>query len=73
MAVMIDVDPERLWSWISLRSAQRVRSDALAGESAKPASELQRQADRNRLLSRSPVRKDLLIQDWLIQWARLNA
>lgn len=73
MAVMIDIDPERLWSWISLRAAQRVRSAALAGESAKSASELQRQADLNRLLSRSPVRKDLLIQDWLIQWARLNA
>jgi DNA polymerase-3 subunit delta' len=73
MAVMIDVDPERLWSWISLQAAQRVRNAALAGQPAKSASELQYQADRNRLLSHSPVRKDLLLQDWLIQWARLNA
>jgi len=33
-------------------------------------SRLQSQADRNRLLMSTQLRKDLLLRDWLIQWAR---
>ena len=35
-------------------------------------SRLQSEADRNRGLVRTPVRNDLLLQDWLIQWSELN-
>ena len=68
-----EVDPERLWSWISLRTAELVRQAAQDGGNLQALSALQRQADLNRGLSRTPVRKDLLLQDWLIQWSRLNA
>ena len=33
---------------------------------------LQSLADRNRSLMSTPVRKDLLLRDWLIQWARAS-
>ena len=71
--LMGEVDPERLWSWISLRTAELVRQAAQDGGNLQALSALQRQADLNRGLSRTPVRKDLLLQDWLIQWSRLNA
>lgn len=72
-AAVKDADPDRLWSWISLRAARATRA-ALAGrrEASRALTELQRQADRNRRLARTPVREDLLLQDWLIQWSRLN-
>jgi hypothetical protein len=31
--------------------------------------DLQRQADINRQLSATTIRKDLLLQDWLIKWS----
>ena len=68
-----DVDPVRLWSWISLRAARATRSAVSSRRTAaRSLSELQRQADRNRRLAGTPVREDLLLQDWLIQWARLT-
>jgi DNA polymerase-3 subunit delta' len=39
---------------------------------ARRFADLQREADRNRRLVPTPVRKDLLLQDWLIQWSRLG-
>lgn len=72
MAALSEVDPDRLWSWISLRAAEEVRSAAKHGGPAMALSRLQEQADRNRGLARTPVRKDLLLLDWLIQWSRLN-
>ena len=33
---------------------------------------LQLQADKNRRLLATPVRKDLLLQEWLIQYSRLG-
>lgn len=72
MAEIAQIDPDRLWSWISLRAASLTRQAAEQGGDAVTAADLQRQADRNRKLSRTPVRKDLLLQDWLIQWSRLN-
>ena len=73
MKELAEVDPDRLWAWMSLLSANLSRSLAARGKAAKCVLNLQRQADRNRGLARTPVRKDLLLQDWLIQWARLNA
>lgn len=68
-----DIDPVRLWSWISLRAARATRAAVTGRRSAARAlSELQREADRNRRLASTPVREDLLLQDWLIQWSRLN-
>ena len=72
-AALSEVDPDRLWAWISLRAAEETRAAARSGGDAKDCSLLQQQADRNRGLARTPVRKDLLLQDWLIQWSRLNA
>jgi DNA polymerase-3 subunit delta' len=63
-----ELEPVRLWSWISLHAAALAR----AGAADRRLLELQRQADINRRLARSPVRGNLLLQDWLIQWARLS-
>ncbi|MGK2927117.1 MAG: DNA polymerase III subunit delta' [Lysobacterales bacterium] len=41
-------------------------------DQARRFADLQREADRNRRLVPTPVRKDLLLQDWLIQWSRLG-
>jgi DNA polymerase-3 subunit delta' len=67
-----ELEPVRLWSWISLHAAALGRAGALDGRAARPLLELQRLADINRRLARSPVRGNLLLQDWLIQWARLG-
>lgn len=72
MATLADIDADRLWSWISLRAAAETRTLQAVGRKAKKAAELQAQADRSRLLARTPLRKDLLIQDWLIQWSGLK-
>jgi DNA polymerase-3 subunit delta' len=65
-----DIDPDRLWSWLSLRAARETRQRAEQGQSSKFHSLLQSEADRNRNLVPTPVRKDLLLQSWLIQWAK---
>ena len=65
-------DPAQLWFWVSLHLAALGRANAAAGGAIRPLLELQRQADLNRRLARSPVRGNLLLQDWLIQWARLS-
>ena len=72
-AALAEVEPDLLWSWLSLRTAQetRIRLDQTA--LARALAKLQIEADRNRRLLATPVRKDLLLQDWLIQWARLSA
>jgi DNA polymerase-3 subunit delta' len=67
-----NVDLDRLWAWLSLRSAAETRAEARRGANTRMLSILQQEADRNRGLARTPVRKDLLLQDWLIQWSRLN-
>jgi DNA polymerase-3 subunit delta' len=74
-----ELNPADLWRWISLCS----RDAAKAIMTGTPASwlsdtsklhsstllNLQKQADINRKLSATPVRGDLLLQDWLIRWA----
>lgn len=73
LSVLGGIDPVRLWSWVSLRAAALARRAAEQGGDMRLMVELQGQADRNRRLSATPVRKDLLLQDWLLQWGGLNA
>lgn len=68
-----EVDTDRLWPWISLHAAEVAKRLSAQGDEVKSVLSLQQQADRNRRLTATPVRKDLLLQDWLIQWARLSA
>lgn len=72
LSAFADEDAERLWAWISLHAAADARQRALSGADARALLDLQRQADGNRRMAPSPVRKDFLLQDWLIQWARLS-
>jgi DNA polymerase-3 subunit delta' len=73
MAALADVDAELLWSWLSLRAAREIRRQLGRRDLARDLARLQLEADRNRALAATPVRQDLLLQDWLIQWARLSA
>jgi len=72
VAALADIEPERLWIWLSLCAAEKLRLHLDDRETAKRLSSLQSLADKNRFLLPSPVRKDFLLQDWLIQWAELN-
>lgn len=76
LAAIADYDPQNLWTWLSLRCADLVRrslGEAVPGREVRPLAELQRLADRNRMLAATPVRQDLLLRDWLIQWKNLPA
>jgi DNA polymerase-3 subunit delta' len=82
MAAVAEIDPAQLWSWLSLRAARETRACLDRDSHDQPTldrmglarrfADLQREADRNRRLVPTPVRKDLLLQDWLIQWSRLG-
>lgn len=72
LAALSAIDPDRMWAWISLRAAAETRAAAAQGRDARALSQLQREADRNRGFARTPLRKDLLLQDWLIQWSELR-
>jgi len=74
-----ELNPVDLWRWLSMCTGDVLKS-MMAGAPLTwlPASvklqdkvllQLQRQADINRRLSATPVRGDLLLQDWLIRWA----
>ena len=76
-----ELNPVDLWRWISLCTGEVIKS-IMTGMSLgwlpenvelndKTLLQLQRQADINRQLSATPVRGDLLLQDWLIRWAEL--
>jgi DNA polymerase-3 subunit delta' len=73
MDTLMAVEPESLWAWLSLRAASETRANLDRAGLARTLARLQLEADRNRRLLPTPVRKDLLLQDWLIQWARLSA
>jgi len=73
-----ELNPDDLWRWLSMSMGEAVKS-VMTGSAAKwvPAGkqllaksllELQKQADFNRRLSTTPIRGDLLLQDWLIRW-----
>ncbi len=82
-AELQDIDPTMLWSWLST-AAGRAMASVLGGTAETwPVTDytlppdrlarLQLRADENRRLMGTPVRKDLLLQEWLIEWARLPA
>jgi len=73
VAELAAVDPELLWSWISLLAASELKGAINSAGLAKELSLLQSLADRNRKLLPTAVRKDFLLQDWLIQWSRIRA
>jgi len=73
-----ELSPDDLWRWLSTSMRDAVKSvladtpaDWLPAGihfEAKSLLELQKQADINRRLSSTPLRGDLLLQDWLIRW-----
>ena len=76
---LIELEPIDLWRWLSICTGEVIKS-SMAGQASswlpanvkladKPLFELQRKADINRQLAATPVRGDLLLQDWLIRWA----
>lgn len=79
---LADLNPDDLWRWLSLCTGEAVKRlmaniDAEWLPTDMNLSEhtlikLQKQADINRRLARTPVRGDLLLQDWLIRWAEQN-
>jgi DNA polymerase-3 subunit delta' len=74
-----DLNANELWRWLSMCTGELIKSlmtgsslDWLPSTSRlqdKTLLQLQQQADINRRLSATPVRGDLLLQDWLIRWA----
>jgi len=84
-----DIEASELWVWLSNGCAELLRSifdgrlpawlDQDSGGQRrteidrKGLSVLQQSADRNRMLEKTPVRQDLLLQDWLIKWSQLLA
>lgn len=72
MGALAEVEPAQLWIWLSLRAAQETRAHLDHPGLARRFAVLQAEADRNRRLVPTPIRKDLLLQDWLIQWAQIG-
>lgn len=77
-----DIEDFALWSWLSNGSADLLRQmlcGALpvwlqkiqADIDLRALADLQQLADLNRKLHTTPVRQDLLLQDWLIRWSHL--
>lgn len=76
---LLELEPTDLWRWLSICTGEVIKS-SMAGQTSdwlpanvklshKPLFELQRKADINRQLATTPIRGDLLLQDWLIRWA----
>ena len=74
-----ELEPADLWRWLSMYTAELIKG-RMSGRSSnripsnydlndKNLLQLQQQADVNRRLSKTQVRADLLLQDWLIKWA----
>jgi DNA polymerase-3 subunit delta' len=73
-AEFAEIEAETLWRWLSRAAAEAMRSStsAAAGrgqDTGRNLARLQQAADRNRMLARTAVRKDLLLHKWLIEWA----
>lgn len=74
-----DIDAHLLWNWLSLQTATALRGSLSPSERQWPRPDspldpgrlaaLQQAADRNRALVATPVRGDLLLQEWLLEWA----
>jgi DNA polymerase-3 subunit delta' len=77
------IEPADLWTWLSNSCAEALRSSSAGNPSSwlnagtelerDSLARLQQKADRNRVFSRSAVRQDLLLQEWLIKWSQLAA
>lgn len=74
---LFKLDPNELWHWLAIASAEQLRSSlaAASGQDLPSGGASQRHwlglyqlANRNRQLLSTSVRKDLLLRDWLIQW-----
>ena len=74
-----ELDPVELWRWLSICTGEVIKSNMM-GQSldwmsanpklrSKRLLELQRQADINGRMASTQVRGDLLLQEWLINWA----
>ncbi len=63
-----DVAPDTVWLWLSTLSAERLRQSVGQGGDTRRLVRIQQMADRNRQLTRTAVREDLLLRDWLIEW-----
>lgn len=72
-SALAEIEPRELWSWLSLQAARHLKLRPADRERARQLARLQSLADANRQLLATPVRKDLLLQDWLIQWGRMAA
>ena len=74
-----ELRPVDLWRWLSICTGEVIKSimadqplnwlPANPKLRSKLLLDLQSKADINRQLSSTPVRGDLLLQDWLIRWA----
>ena len=78
-AGLADIESDDVWRWLSMCASEAVKA-GLTGQSVnwlasgqelqnRSLLDLQKLADLNRRLSTTTVRKDLLLQDWLIKWA----
>jgi DNA polymerase-3 subunit delta' len=78
-----DIEDRTLWAWLSHSSADLLKAvlsgivptwmeKQLSVIDCRELAILQTKADKNRFLSDTPVRQDLLLQDWLIKWAKLE-
>lgn len=73
------LDAVELWRWLSICTGEVIKSTLVGqpldwlpvnpGLRATVLLGLQKQADKNRQLASTQVRGDLLLQDWLINWA----
>ena len=78
-AKLNELNPGDLWRWLSMCTGDVIKCSmadlplkwlpANISLHDKTLLQLQQQADINRRLSATPVRGDLLLQDWLIRWA----
>lgn len=78
-----DLDGTHTWTWLSLAASGALASVLGATDAAWPETDhdlpvdrlatLQLRADRNRGFLASTVRQDLLLKEWLLEWARLPA
>lgn len=80
---LIKLDPNELWNGLAIASAEQIRScygvnhgsgknapgSKVSAEAVRKYADLHRSANRNRRLLSTSLRKDLLLRDWLIQWA----
>jgi hypothetical protein len=74
-----ELNADDTWRWLSISASDAIRTlakgacpDWLPADTKlhiKSLLDLQKKADLNRRLSSTPVRGDLLLQDWLIRWA----